>query len=159
MWLFIINMVIVGIFIVEIARANEPGCRSYGRRMARKIRKIQRACRHDGTSIEFLSKGAKFSIKVENVKAAPGIKYETIPVYSCKDVYINDELVCKIHCLEALFGKTYITEYSNKRHESEIEDLIKKAYKTAKQLDKEYWANWSKEQSTANSFYKDGKKE
>ena len=159
MWVFIINVVIFACLIIEVARANEPGCRTYGRRLAKKVQKIQWASRPEGTPIKFSNKGNEFTIKVENVKVAPGIKYETIPVYSCKDVIINDEIVCKIHCLEALFGKTYVAEYSNKRHDHEIEELINKAYATAKQLDKEYWENWSKERSTTNSFYNKGKKD
>jgi hypothetical protein len=142
-----------------VARGNEPGCRTYGRRLAKKVQKIQWGSRPEGTPIKFLNKGNEFTIRIENVKVDPGIKYETIPVYSCKDVFINDEIVCKIHCLEALFGKTYVAEYSNKRHDYEIEELINKAYATAKQLDKEYWENWSKERSTINSFYNKGKKD
>lgn len=159
MWIFFVNLVIVVFLVIRAASISEPGCRGYGRRMSKKVQKIQWACRPEGTSIKFLNKGTEFSIRVENTKVAPGIKYETIPVYSCKDVLINDEVVCKIHCLEALFGKTYIAEYSNKRHTSEIEELINKAYAAAKQIDKEYWANWSKNQSTTNSFYNNGKKE
>jgi hypothetical protein len=158
MLLFIVNLVIITFLVIEIAGANEPGCRNYGRRLAKKIQKIQWASRPDGTPIKFLSKGSEFSIRVENVKVGPGIKYETIPVYSCKDVFINDENVCKIHCLEALFGKTYVAEYSNKRHDHEIEELINTAYKTAKQLDKEYWEKYRKEHTISNSFYTDEKR-
>ena len=158
MWIFIINVVIFAFFIIEVAIANEPGCRTYGRRMAKKIQKIQWASRPEDTPIKFSNKGNEFTIRVENVKVDPGIKYETIPVYSCKDVFINDEIVCKIHCLEALFGKTYIAEYSNKRHDHEIEELINKAYVTAKQLDKEYWEKYRKEHTISNSFYTDEKR-
>ena len=150
MLIFIAISIIVATVAVS---ANEHGCRIHGRRMARRIRKIQLAYYPNSTPIKFLNKSIEFSISVENAKVDPGIKYETIPVYSCKNVYIHDEIVCKIHCLEGLFGKTYIAEYSDKRHDHEIEELINTAYATAKQLDKEYWENWQKEHLKTNSFY------
>jgi hypothetical protein len=105
----------------------------YGRRMDKKVRKIANACSYTKErQFTFNSQHEKFTIRVENAKVAEGIKYTTIPVYTCQDVYINDELVCKVHKLEGLFRKYFSTEFSGKRHDYEIAELIHSAFKAAK---------------------------
>lgn len=149
----IFNIVFFAWFISTIVAYSESSSRKYGKRLNKRIQTISYASRSDDKTIEFRSKGKKFCIRVANAEVPPGLKYDTIPVYTCKDVYINDELVCKVHKLERLFSKVYLAEFSNGRNESEIAELIDIAYKTAKQLDKEYWKTWHEKQDAINSFY------
>ena len=59
------------------------------------IHKVQ--SRNNSKCIDFLSKTEKFSICVVEQKGVPSISYITIPVYDYKEVFINDELVCRTH--------------------------------------------------------------
>ena len=132
---------------------SESSSRKYGKRLNKRVELIASANRSDNKSIAFCSKGKTFTILVENVKVPSGLQYETIPAYTCKNVYIDDELVCKIHRLERLFNKSYLAEFSNKRHDYEVTELIEAAYKEAKKIDKAYWKEWFAKQQTENSFY------
>lgn len=132
--------------------SGESSGRIYSRRLNKKIEKISAAYQHNN-KLEFKYKNKSFNIRVEKVKGPNGLQYSTIPVYTCKDVYVNDELICKIHKLERLFTKAYLAEFSNSRNEFEIAELIRVAYKKAKQIDKAYWDAWFKTQSTSKSFY------
>ena len=127
--------------------------RKYGKLMAKKVAKISSAIDHSKKGfIEVFNNTERFLIKIEDQKVAPGIYYSTIPVYTCKNIYINDELVCKLHKLNGTFTKTYCTEFSCDRVESEIASLIDKAFANAKKIDKEYWKNFSTE-LPKKSFY------
>lgn len=132
--------------------SGEPSGRIYGRRLNKKIEIISEAYQHNN-KLEFNYKNKSFNIRVEKAKVPNGLQYGTIPVYTCKDVYINDELICKIHKLERLFTKTYVAEFSDSRNEFEIAELIRVAHKKAKQINKAYWDAWFKAQSTSKSFY------
>lgn len=133
---------------------SESSSRKYGKRLNKRVNMIKLVIeRSKDKDLYFESKGKTFKIKVENMEVAPGIKYETIPVYTCKNVYIDDELVCRVHRLERLFTKAYLAEFSNKRHDYEVAELIYAAYKKAKNLDKDYWRAWLAKQGTENSFY------
>lgn len=139
--------------IATTAAYSESTTRKYGKRLMKRISTIETACRGDIKDINFSSKGTLFTICIKNAEVPAGIKYPTIPVYTCKDVYINDELVCKLHKLAGLFGKTYVAEFSETRHEHEIVELIIAAQKEAKRIDKEYWAKWRESQDKSHSFY------
>lgn len=151
------SIVCVAIFIIYvfcyIVPYSESSSRKYGKRLNKRLELIASAVRTKNKAITFCSKGKTFTIQVENMEVAPGIKYETIPVYTCKNVYIDDELVCRVHRLEHLFNKSYLAEFSNKRHDYEVTELIEAAYKEAKKIDKAYWKDWFANQQTENSFY------
>ena len=136
-----------------IVPSSESSSRTFGRSLNRRLSLITRACRTDDKTLYFESKAKTFKIEIKNAEVAPGLAYDTIPVYTCKDVYIDNELVCKVHRLERLFTKAYLAEFSRKRRESEVLELINAAYKKAKQLDKEYWKAWYAKQDKENSFY------
>jgi hypothetical protein len=151
----IFNIVIFTIIISNVIVYSESSSRKYGKRLNKKIQTIAYASRSADKAIEFSSKGKKFCIRLVDAEVPTGLRYSTIPVYTCKDIYINDELVCKVHKLERFFSKGYLAEFSSSRNESEIAELIDVAYKTAKQLDREYWKNCYEKQDTVKSFYKD----
>jgi hypothetical protein len=124
----------------------------YGKRLSKKVSLIESASRHaEDKPISFESKGKFFTIKVEKANTGPGLTYETL--YTCRNIYINDELVCKVHGLERLFTKCFLAEFSDKRHDYEIGELIDAAYKKAKQLDKLYWKERFAKQQKESSFY------
>lgn len=145
--------VFFGYFMYNVITYSESSSRKYGKHLNKKVQCIAFASRSEDKTIEFTSKGKRFCIKVANAEVPPGLKYDTIPVYTCKDVYINDELVCKVHKLERLFSKSFVAEFCDHRNEYEIAELIDAAYKAAKKLDTEYWSNYSKKQQQMNSFY------
>lgn len=152
-----LNAAFLIIFLISlfwfIIPYSESSSRKYGKRINKRVEKIASAGSSDEKTIYFENNGKTFRIKVENMEVAPGIKYETIPAYTCKNIYIDDELVCRVHRLERLFSKSYLAEFSNKRHEHEVIELIEAAYKKAKKIDKEYWKAWFAKQAKENSFY------
>lgn len=155
-WIFIGCMVAFLIYLFcYIIPCSESSSRKYGKRLNKRVELIASAGRSDDKSIAFCSKGKTktFNIRVENMKVPPGLHYETIPAYTCKNIYIDDELVCKLHRLERLFSKSYLAEFSNKRHDYEVTELIEAAYKEAKKIDKAYWKDWFAKQQTEKSFY------
>ena len=119
----------------------------------KRVKLISSINRSEKQPMYFKSKGKTFRINVEDATVAPGLQYETIPVYTCRNIYIDDELVCCLHKLERLFTKTYLAEFSSKRHDYEVTELIEVAYKKAKKLDKEYWKAWFAKQQKESSFY------
>lgn len=155
MQIFVICMAVASmIVILSVAPYSESSSRKYGKRLSKKLSAIEDAVKHQGDlPVEVVSKTTAFTVKVENVKVEPGIKFATIPVYTCRNVYINDELVCKLHKLEALFGKTFVAEYSEKRNEFEVSEIVDLAYKKAKLINKDYWKAWSIQHRTTSSFY------
>jgi hypothetical protein len=132
---------------------SESSTHKYGKRLNNRINEILSAQRNSKESIEFVSKGKHFLVRVEHVKTGPGLQYETIPAYTCRNVYIDEELVCKMHQLDRLFGKAFLAEFSNKRNSYEISELIDQAYKEAKRINKEYWEKFMAKSLEKNSFY------
>ena len=155
MQIFVICMAVAAmIVIISAAPYSESSTRKYGKRLGKKLDVIETAIKHQGNlAVEVISKATAFTVNVENVKVEPGIKFATIPVYTCRNVYVNNELVCKLHKLEALFGKTFVAEYSEKRHEFEVSEIIDLAYKKAKLINKDYWKAWSSQHHATSSFY------
>ena len=155
MQVFVICMAVATLIVIlSAAPYSESSTRKYGKRLGKKLDVIEDAIKHQGNlAVEVVSKATAFAVNVENVKVEPGIKFATIPVYTCRNVYVNDELVCKLHKLEALFGKTFVAEFSEKRHEFEISELIDLAYKKSKLINKDYWKAWSAQHRTTSSFY------
>ena len=141
------------LFIKSCISYSESSTCKYGKRMNKRLTEILSAQRNSGDAIAFVSKGQLFTISVEQVKTGPGLQYETIPAYTCKDVYINDELVCKMHQLDRLFGKAFLAEFSHKRNGYEVSELIDVAYKKAKCINKTYWEKFTANSLKTNSFY------
>lgn len=151
------SAIIMAAFIIYlfcyIIPCSESSSKLYGKRLNKRVNLISSINRTEKQPMYFESKGKTFRIKVEDATVAPGLHYETIPVYTCRNIYIDDELVCCLHKLERLFTKTYLAEFSSKRHDYEVTELIEAAYKKAKKLDKEYWKAWFAKQQKESSFY------
>jgi hypothetical protein len=130
---------------------------SYGKELSNKIFEINWVISklNDKEFLEFSNKCKNFTIRIndDEIKSSC-IHYYDIPVYTCKNIFINDELVCKLHKLNGTGGsKYYSTEFSSNRHSDEIAELINVAYKTARKLEKEYWADYQNHYKNENSFY------
>jgi hypothetical protein len=123
-----------------------------GRKLRRKVDKISWAARHrDEGYLNVSYKGKTFSIMVLAEKVPDGLRYKTIPVYTCKNIYVDKELVAKLHTMESLWSKYSIIEVSDDRHEWEVEELINEAYKVAKKLENERISKLTAE--SAKSLY------
>ena len=79
-------------------------------------------------------KNTYFNIKVERVKPIEGLNYNKIHYI---DIYINDELVCRLWSKDCTFSKYRWVETTNKRHSNEIFAIIKQANRVYKKMYKE----------------------
>lgn len=86
--------------------------------------------------IDLMDKGTIFHVKVEDKKDLEKISYGS--PYSVTNIYINNELVCKLHRLENLFIKQRTLEYTKNRSRIEIDGIISRAYKIAKKEIQQY---------------------
>lgn len=79
-----------------------------------------------------------FKVKIVEEKVI-GLEYCTIPVYSGKKVYINDEHVATVHSMRTGYNK-YLKhiELSLERKKEEIEELVTAAGKIAKEISHDY---------------------
>ena len=79
-------------------------------------------------------KNTYFNIKVERVKPIEGLNYNEIHYI---DIYINNELVCRLWSKDCTFSKYRWVETTNKRHSNEIFAIIKQAKRAYKKMYKE----------------------
>lgn len=99
----------------------------------------------------FENKGFQFGVRIEDKKHSENIQGYT--PYSTVNVYINDELVCKIHKLENAFTTYRMIEYTKDRKAEEVRDVILKAYKASKKMENEYY-NRKIDENDSKTFYK-----
>lgn len=125
----------------------------YGKTIDKKVHNIAKALdlTEDIKDIEVQKRGKTFNIKVEQEKGPEGISFISSR-YTYQNVYINDELVCRVHSITSnIFTSRSIAEFSSKRDEAETVSLINLAAKEATRLQKNYYNNRSKHKS--NSFF------
>lgn len=150
---FVMSLVALYFFLRACISYSESSSHKYGKCLNKKLEEILLTHMHGAEMLSFVSKGQVFTIHIEWYKPVPGLKYDTIPKYFCKNVYINNELVCRMHQLDRLFGNTYLAEFSDKRDEYEIVELIGQAYKKAKVFNKDYWKKLTSKHLEKTSFY------
>lgn len=131
-------------------------CTVYGKSLNKKISEINWAISKldDKKYFKFSNKGENFTIHIsdDEIKSSC-FHYHCTPVYTCKNIFINDELVCKLHKLNGTcFTKYYSAEFSRDRNQYEVIELIDIAYKAAKKFEKKYWAD-----RAANNYGDDDK--
>ncbi len=92
-------------------------------------------------NLHFDKKGVHFRIRVEKIEPV-----EALSCYSVyyKNVYINDELVCRLWCAEKTFLISRVFEHTDKRLESELYSLVNAAYKETKRISKRRWKEFNK---------------
>ncbi len=148
---FIGLVIVISVISVE---TDLPETARYGKRLNKKLCVIESAISHSKLeAFELTHKGRHFSIKINNTKPVSGFRYDTIPVYTCTDVFIDDELVCKVHKLTNTFKKYFSVEFSSAREYPEVEDLIYTAAKLARKMESEYWKNFCANRTNEKSFY------
>ena len=85
-------------------------------------------------SLPVFYKNTKFSVRVSREIPVEGL--DCYKLYYL-DVYINDELVCRLWSKERTFTKYRWVETTNKRHSTEIFAIIKQANRAYKKMYKE----------------------
>ena len=95
-------------------------------------------------------KDKQFTFNSEIIKTdIEGLKYKTIPYYNYFNIYLNGELVCRVHRLERSYNKYfYSAEFSSNIKDFEVKEIIEAMVKKAK---KEYNKNWEKYNSQLSS--------
>lgn len=85
-------------------------------------------------SFPIIYKDTCFKINIERVKPVESLNYNELYYL---DVYINDELVCRLWSKYCTFSKYCWVETTNKRHSNEIFAIIKQANRAYKKMYKE----------------------
>lgn len=153
--MFLIVYVLVSVLLVIIlTNLSDEDSRFNKKRLAKKLSKIGFACRVlEVRNIMTEDKGLLFTVKIDDTRSPEKLTY-CCP-YEVTDVYINDELVCKMHKLKNTFIKHWAFEYVRDRSRAEIDTIIKKAYKTSiKELNR-YFENRTLYDYGVKSFYKE----
>ena len=79
-------------------------------------------------------KNKHFTVRVERTKPVEGLNYNKLYYI---DVYINDELVCRLWSKDCTFSKYRWVETTSKRHSTEIFAIIRQANKAYKKMYRE----------------------
>ena len=79
-------------------------------------------------------KNKQFTVRVERTKPVEGLNYNILYYI---DVYINDELVCRLWSKDCTFSKYHWVETTDRRHSTEIFAIIKQANKAYNKMYKE----------------------
>ena len=141
MKLFIFLLIIffiLGIAIYLTIMFSEPDSKWNKKRFWNRVGDIQHTCRILSLKeINVENKGCLFCVRTADGERVESIDYSS--PYVASDIYINDELVCKIHRLKNTFVLYITLEYVKERDRNEIDEIIMKAYKISKQKLNEYY--------------------
>lgn len=151
-WIYIlVTIVIYGITTYLAIMFGDSNSKWNKKRFWNKVWDIGYTCRKlKVTEINVENKGSLFCVRTADGKEIESIDYSS--PYTVTDIYINDELVCKIHKLKNLFTMYITLEYAKERSRNEIDEIIMKAYKISKQkLNEHYKINGYGDNS--KSFY------
>lgn len=141
-WIFLLIMIVVYGIGVYLAIINgEKDSKSNKKRFWNRVWNIGYTCRTLSIKeINVENKGCLFRVRTADGEEVEKIDYSS--PYCATDVYINDELVCKIHRLKNTFALYITLEYVKERDRNEIDEIIMKAYKISKQkLNEHYKTN------------------
>ena len=95
-------------------------------------------------------KNKHFTVRFERTKPIEGLNYNKLYYI---DVYINDELVCRLWSKDCTFSKYRWVETTDKRHSTEIFAIIRQANKAYKKMYKEdFNKEFSKTKDTKSYF-------
>jgi hypothetical protein len=74
-------------------------------------------------------------------------------MYKSYAVYIDDELVCRVHVIHKdCKDKVFYVEFSSRRKRDEVIDIVKKAQKVANEYNHEHAVQWFSKYDS-KSFY------
>lgn len=103
-------------------------------------------------TFKFEDKGKIFKINIECITPVENFSYQKVIYYN---IYINQELVCRMWKTDKLFTAFRLLECSTKRNSEEIFKLIDIAYEKINKLNKEDINKRAKDTIDGRSFYKD----
>ena len=134
LWCILASIIVSAI----ICWLTDPDSWPNKKRFAKRLSKISSACwRLDVEEIQIENKGRIFNVRV--VEGQRQASLSCRGPYSVTDIYINGELVCKLHMLTNLFTEYRTLEYVDNRSRTEIDEIVKKACRVSKQKLKEYY--------------------
>lgn len=138
-WIFLLIMIVVyGIGIYLAIINGEKDSKLNKKRFWNRVWNIGYTCRILSIKeINVENKGCLFRVRTADGKGVERIDYSS--PYNATDVYINDELVCKIHKLKNILALYITLEYVKERDRNEIDEIIMKAYKISKKKLNEHY--------------------
>lgn len=151
-WIFLLSMIIMcGLWIYLMFTFQDKDSKWNKKRFWNRVWEIRYTCRTSSIKeINVKNKGCMFRVRIADGEGVKSINYSS--PYDVTDIYINDELVCKIHKLKNIFSMYITLEYAEKRSRDEIDEIVMKAYKISKKkLNENYKINGYGDNS--KSFY------
>ena len=151
-WIFLLIIIVVyGIGVYLAVINGEKDSKLNKKRFWNRVWNIGYTCRTLSIKeINVENKGCLFHVRIVDGEGVKSINYSS--PYDVTDIYINDELVCKIHKLKNIFSMYITLEYAEKRSRDEIDEIVMKAYKISKKkLNEHYKINGYGDNS--KSFY------
>ena len=122
------------------------------KRFAEKVWNIKFVCKLlNVKEFNFEHKGFQFWVRIDEDDNYDNI--QGYDAYCVTNIYINDELVCKIHKLKNVFTTYRMIEYTQDRKAEEIRDVVLKAYKASRKKEYEYYDKKINEEDS-KTFYK-----
>jgi hypothetical protein len=94
----------------------------------------------------------QFRVKAVEEENRECLDYPGSQVYRSHAIYINDELVCRVHLLGRWNNNSILVEFSSNRNKDEVIDIVNKAHKQATQYIKEKNDNLF-DKKDSKSFY------
>ena len=138
-WIFLLSMIIMcGLWIYLVFTFQDKDSKWNKKRFWNRVWDIGYTCRILSLKeINVENKGCLFCVRTADGEKVKNINYSS--PYDATDIYINNELVCKIHRLKNTFVLYITLEYVEKRDRNEIDEIIMKAHKISKQKLNEYY--------------------
>ena len=155
-FIIFVGMLYVVVKDVRAARRRAPNGKIFIRDFMEMIDDIERALTDSKKDYfeAFVSGNFNFKVRVNKEVPYSGLEYETIPMYKSHAIYIDDELVCRVHVIDRNCKKHNFIEFSSRRKRAEVIDIVKKAQKVANEYNHENITNWFSKYDS-KSFYQD----
>lgn len=83
--------------------------------------------------IDINIKEHNFKVSIKSEASYEGLTYSTIPMYMSCGIYIDDEIVCRLHIINDYLKKRNFIEFSSKRNIDEVLEILKGAHSIAKE--------------------------
>ena len=139
---------------IRDSRRQAPYGKVFKRDFLEAVDDIVRAMRHNKLEYitAFVSGNYQFKVKAIEEENREGLDYPSLQIYRSHAIYINDELVCRVHLFGRWSNQDIFVEFSSKRNMDEVIDIVNKAHTQAKQYIKEEVSEWFGK-SDSKSFY------
>ena len=93
-----------------------------------------------------------FRVRVEKQAPYDGLEFETIPMYKNYTIYIDDEVVCRVHFIHKDCKDKPFIEFSSKRDRDEVIEILRCAHVVANEINHE-WTRQLFSKYNSKSFY------